>query len=228
MTYEETVHQRKFLFAGTCLQYVRYLEEKVEQLQRQLASSSPSRDESQLVVQLEHPEKQTAKKQTANAKSAWITKCNQTFSFVLARTPAYLSEWSSLSYDTKLNTREEVLDAFKTLTLRSSSHPLAFDYIPRREPTHSVVQTYSGLQSFLQHLTQNSTQLANYSSLLFFCICLVARSNGMSVEDVDNLLENAMGLPLANRKSFARPPAWWLARSKSSRANEGISALYFF
>lgn len=56
---QETSHQRKYAFAGSLIEYVRHLEEKVKKLESHLISTAS--DESSLVFQIERPQKQTAK-----------------------------------------------------------------------------------------------------------------------------------------------------------------------
>ncbi|ROT39287.1 hypothetical protein SODALDRAFT_398782, partial [Sodiomyces alkalinus F11] len=144
-----------------------------------------------LVFQFETPEiqKNTVKKsRTLDTKA----KQEEALADFLARVPKCEREWTMTRQKTQLYTVEQILDTFQHLTLRPRfAHP-SVPYAGSATTPIATVTAYRDLQLELQKHATKSTQLYNYSLILFYCICCVAREYGASVEDVDQAVKECL------------------------------------
>ena len=77
-----------------------------------------------------------------------------------------------------------------------------------------AVGAYRNLLDFLQRASMCSTQLYNYGQLLLFCVCCIARGNGLTVEEVDGIVNKQLPKREASLKymSRLRRAAQWTAQ----------------
>lgn len=143
-------------------------------------SDPPHRPE--LVFQIETPD--IAESETPTPKSPW----KEAAADFLDRVPTSESQWSKTQCKTQLSTREQVVGAWRILVLRSPSIRSTIPCVGSSVTPFVIVEAYQQLQAVLHQHAANATQLSNYSLLLFYCLCAVARGTGMKVEEVDKLI----------------------------------------
>ncbi|KAH6883856.1 hypothetical protein B0T10DRAFT_579921 [Thelonectria olida] len=204
-------HKRRFIFDGTAAQYSHFLENHIVQLTKRVAEleealqqagsqsaelNSPTPSNANHVLCMVFQETETPETQRAAIRASGTRtlkrRCDNAVADFLARVPTCLSQWSTTRNDTQLSTPKQIVDTFQILTLRS---PDIRSRLPHSEPPKTppvAVEAYQKLQEALRQNANYSTQLRNYSLMLFFCICQVARNCGMSVEKVDELINASL------------------------------------
>ncbi|KAJ9137651.1 hypothetical protein NKR23_g8936 [Pleurostoma richardsiae] len=218
-------YRRLYPFKGTELEYIIYLENELRSLRshataleaKLAAHGSQTAADVELtsdpIFEVSTPE--TLKAEVEKRGTPAIPpKWEAATSDFLSRLPTSGAKWLQTRSDARLSTPKQIIDSFHILTLNrcriSSSYPAA------QSTAHplKVVDAYGHLVGLLQVDAQFSKQLHNYSQLLFFCVCHVARSNGFSVEDVDTLVATCLPERDASSKylSRLRTAASWVAQ----------------
>jgi hypothetical protein len=106
--------------------------------------------------------------------------------------PMNEEDWLNKRTDLNLCTPRDVINAFFLLTcgilLRATSET-------NLKQTWNISQTlrgYKRLVDFLDQRRASATHIFNFSQLLFVCLCCVARKDGASVEEVDELMNEVL------------------------------------
>ena len=222
--------RRRYPFKGTQRQYVKHLEERVgfwqscaTRAEKQLAVllSQAATQHSQtippvpngipdLAFNVETPETFHYDNRTPIEGPKWEAATSD----FLARVPTTEAQWCQRRMEVQLSTPERMINAFHLLTLRRhhthSSYPVAKSTASPLE----AVGAYTNLLDFLQRASTCSTQLYSYSQLLLFCVCCVARGNGLTVEEVDGIVKQQLPERRGSSKymSRLRRAAQWTAQ----------------
>lgn len=137
----------------------------------------------------------------ATAKTKW----DKSAARFLSKVPTTAADWLQKRLQCELSTPEQIINAFQLFT----SAPQNFSCRPGR-PTapenhaYPVLGNLGKLIDSFQGTAAHQTQLRNYSQLLFFCACCVAREAGVSVEDLDKAARLSQPTRDASSKYLAR------------------------
>ncbi|KAK4118160.1 hypothetical protein N657DRAFT_406666 [Parathielavia appendiculata] len=217
--------RRRFTFQGTQRQYVEYLEKELRSwrsrarsAEKQLAvlRSQAATQHSipdgilDLSFKVETPETFNYDNSTPIEGPKWEAATSD----FLARVPTTKAQWLQRRMEVQLSTPEQIINAFHLLTFRRHQTRSSYPSVELAASPLEAVGAYRDLLSFLQRASRSSTQLYNYSQLLFFCVCCVARGNGLTVEEVDAIVKKQLPEREASSKymSRLRRAAQWTAQ----------------
>ncbi|KAK3385774.1 hypothetical protein B0H63DRAFT_187521 [Podospora didyma] len=124
-----------------------------------------------------------AKSRIEKTEKPWVDATSDFLSTI----PSDGASWSEKRCRTRLSTLEQVIGTFRLLTLQQYHNGSPYPTTKSSGPL-DVLDSYLGLISSLKVDAQYTTQLSNYSQLLCFCIYRVARGNGVTVGEVDQLI----------------------------------------
>ncbi|KAH6614569.1 hypothetical protein B0J18DRAFT_353672, partial [Chaetomium sp. MPI-SDFR-AT-0129] len=132
----------------------------------------------------------------------------------LAGVPTTKAQWLERRVEVQLSTPEQIINAFHLLTCRRHHTHSSYPVDESAAGPLKAVGAYGNLLSFLRKTSRCSTQLYNYSQLLFFCVCCVARKNGLGVEEVDGFAKKHLPEREASSSymSRLRRAAQWAAQ----------------
>ncbi len=223
--------QRRFPFKGSLQDYVAHLERELESAQSQLARLQEARvvpwaaqdvqtpamtrpvSNLEIMVTTADSLKHQMESQVEKTKKPDVEPWKNAASDFLSQIPTDEKSWSQKRSSTLLSTPDQVIHAFHILTLHQRRITSSCAAVQSASPLE-VVEAYRGLQHFLRTTAEFTTQMHHYSQLLFFCVCLVARDNGLGVEEIDRLA--ATCLPERDASSVylmrLRTAAGWVAR----------------
>ncbi|KAJ3469726.1 hypothetical protein MRS44_003791 [Fusarium solani] len=224
-------HKRRYPFEGPQQQYVQYLEGKVALLanlnavestyvvttvESTSAVNAVESTESTYIVNtvestsaIETPD--IAESETPTPKSPW----EEAAADFLDRVPTSESQWSETQRKTQLSTREQIVEAWQILVLRSPFIRSTIPCVRSSVTPFVIVKAYQQLQAVLHQHAANATQLSNYSLLLFYCLCAVARGTGMDVEEVDKLIGACLS-------SGRQTSAYWMRLRFAAKRAAGL------
>lgn len=132
----------------------------------------------------------------------------------LAQLPTTAAQWFQRRMEVELSTPEQIINAFHLLTFRRHHTYFSYPGVGLAASPLEAVGAYGNLLSLLQKTSKCSTQLYNYSQLLFFCVCCVARRNGLTVGEVDEIVKQQLPERRGSSKymSRLRRAAQWTAQ----------------
>lgn len=220
--------RRRFTFQGTQKQYVEYLEKELCSWQSRARSA-----EKRLVVlqaATQHPQT-VAPVPNGTVDLLFNVETLETFSYdagtpvekpkweaatsdFVARVPTTAAQWLKRRKEVQLFKPEQIIDAFHLLTFRRHHIYFSDPSVELAAGPLKAVGAYRNLLGLLQRASGCSTQLYNYSQVLFFCVCCVARGNGLTVEEVDGMVKEQLPERDASSKymSRVRTAAKWAAQ----------------
>lgn len=198
---------RCFAFTGTNSQYISQLERVVLDLLKQntelrqhaeatrgppcSASPSASIADLNLLFKPQTPSIQQTPIATSRTQDKRPQREGATADF-LARVPVNDAQWLEARRKTNLLTPQQVFETFQLFTLRLDTLSMHVPCIKANATPLETIRAYEQLQGVLSRSATNASQLSNFSLLLLFCICCVARTGGMTVQEVDAMVMECM------------------------------------
>jgi hypothetical protein len=135
----------------------------------------------------------------------------------LASIPKTNEEWLKKRKCAQISTRKQAIHAFHILTrLQHGIHSSTESLGPGPEADAlDILQDYSKFANKLQTTAEFSKRLSTYSTMIFFCLCVVARENGVPIGKVDECIRAFFGNPKlsSSYSSRLRKASVWAAQT---------------
>lgn len=194
---------RRFSFAGTETAYIKFLEAKVDSLEKEVESfrhhqSSKPRSRKTIVSAPKRPYQ--AQKQTSDRSTSSLEK--RIFSTRLdEHVHTFLKPITMLNSQNKQTTLlpapEQALKTFQVLTRLSC--PVGPTTITPRSSSSlritDILNDYFNFASRLKHGAEQQARISNFATLLFLGICCVSREAKVPVHDVDDSIRSYFAKP---------------------------------
>ncbi|KAI1382597.1 uncharacterized protein F4822DRAFT_104246 [Hypoxylon trugodes] len=199
--------QRKFAFDGTDLEYIRYLEEHVARLQRQLSNQTSPVQQNWLPRKPQPPSEFVliSSSKFGNQHQNHDKNNNLDLSVQLGPhvnrflTPIANNdkEWLEKRKRTGINTPSQYLRIFLGLIRTSdltTSVGTGLGPGTRAKPI-DIIRDYCTFASSLQQNAEQETQVSRLATLLFLGICCVSLEVGVDMDTVDNYIKTFLRKP---------------------------------
>ncbi|KAM5361513.1 hypothetical protein ACJA88_014437 [Fusarium oxysporum] len=113
---------------------------------------------------------------------------------LLKRLPKTDEEWCQRRREAQLSNPDEVTRTFLSFITRTQSQAKTskIQADPRSLPGERILRDYRQFVGFLQQDSVRTHQISKFAILLFVCLCRVARTYGVCLETVDDLLDNIL------------------------------------
>ncbi|KAJ8122699.1 hypothetical protein O1611_g9780 [Lasiodiplodia mahajangana] len=203
------MESRMFTFRGSTDDYIQCLENEVSKLRKriwELESTLTPPGEAILDLQNQGTEDGVplAKQYEVQARK------------FLASVPKSNEEWLKKRKCAQIYTRKQAIHAFHILTrLQHDIHSSSESLGPGPEADAlDILQDYSKFANKLQTTAEFSKRLSTYSTMIFFCLCVVARENGVPINKVDECIRAFVGNPKlsSSYSSRLRKASVWTAQ----------------
>jgi len=198
-----------FAFRGSTHDYIQRLENEVSKLRKRIWDlESTLMPPGEAILDLKN---QGAEDSVPPAKQYEVEARK-----FLASVPKSNEEWLKKRKCAQVYTREQAIDAFHILTrLQQGVHSSSESLGPGPEADAlDILQDYSKFANKLQITAEFSTRLSKYSTMIFFCLCVVARGNGVPINKVDECIRAFVGNPKlsSSYSSRLRKASVWTAQ----------------
>lgn len=197
---------RRFAFDGTETAYIKFLEAKVDSLEKEVESfrrqqSSKPRSRKTIVSAPRHPhqtQKQTSCRPTSRLeKRIFSTRLDDHIRTFLEPITMLDNQWRQNKQTTLLPAPEQAFKTFQVLT-RLSCPIDPTTITPRSSPSlriTDILNDYFNFASRLKHDAEQQARISNFATLLFLGICCVSRESKVPVHDVDDSIRSYFAKP---------------------------------
>lgn len=156
-------------------------------------------------------------------------------SSLLKLVPKTEADWTCRRELVGFSTSTEIITTFWDLVYctksRGTTPYIANHHAPAAE---GILTDYKGFVNSLQTDSIRATQRCNYTMLLFVCLCRVARKAGVSVETIDNHMDDVLPVKNSAKKRSShthkktRTAVLWPLRQAEALGKKALNRSYEF